>query len=544
MKLVQPGLKVIKALIKIRVVLPLVILLGLSALICLQRLHTYDEPLERDLTFYALVGHELLGGRALYSDLCDNKPPAIFLTYAAAEKLAGYGSGAVFLLGIIAAIITLLGVYAAGSALGGSGGTGLWAAVFWTGLSSDLMLQANQPNTEVFINACVIWALVLMVRSNQRPWLWRYLTIGALLALASLYKMVVISIAVALGLAHLAFPPGEPPNRKLAWKQFGVIAATGAVVWAAVFAYFAAVGHFRDFYEIVFNFNRYYSGSMLENLKIGLIFSYGFLIYAVPLLYAICLGSLFIAAHNLRRPWGLLFGLAIGTQLAVALPGKFYPHYFLFWLPPLSVALAWMAEEFGKLSTKYARLIQCVVGVGVGLVLVGHELPNYKLSADDWSRKKYGEVFVESKKVGNEISQILRPDETFYEWGAESGLYFYSRHRPPAGVIFSWHLYGFPYAAQLSNRVVQDLDQAQPELFILNEERLKNFLFQPHPVLGWFCTRYRPVALKGSFILYARRGGKLEARLGLNKEPGEGQAVNYGNKILETLKSINHGALN
>ncbi len=282
--------------IKLRIVLPLVILLGLAALICLQRLHTYHEPLERDLTLYAVVGHELLAGRALYSDLCENKPPAIFLTYAAAEKLVGYGTGAVFLLGILAAIVTLLGVYAAGLALSGSSSTGLWAAAFWTVISSDLMLQANQPNTEVFINVCVIWAFVGMARSdNQRPWLRRYLGIGALLALASLYKMVVIGIAVTLALAHLALPPGYPPDRKLAGKQIGVIAAVGAVVWGAVCVYFAAVGHFRDFYEIVFTFNRYYTGSMLENLKIGLTLFYGILRYAVPLLYAICLGALFWA---------------------------------------------------------------------------------------------------------------------------------------------------------------------------------------------------------------------------------------------------------
>ncbi len=284
-----------KPYLKIRVVLPLVFLLGLSALICLQRLHTYHEPLERDLTLYAVIGHELLGGRALYSDLVDNKPPAIFITYAAAEKLVGYGSGAIFLLGIIAAIVTLMGVYAAGSALSGSIETGLWAALFWTFTCSDLTLQANQPNTEVFINACVIWAFVLMLRSNYHyTWLWRYLLIGVLLALASIYKMVVIGIAGFLACAHLAFPPGDPPERKLAFKQICGIAATGAVAWVAVFAYFAAVGNFRDFYELVFTFNRYYSENILTNLIAGLTNFNGFLKYAVPLIYFICLGSLLI----------------------------------------------------------------------------------------------------------------------------------------------------------------------------------------------------------------------------------------------------------
>jgi hypothetical protein len=36
--------------------------------------------------------------------------------------------------------------------------TGLWAVAFWTVAAGDLALQANQPNTEVFLTACLIWA--------------------------------------------------------------------------------------------------------------------------------------------------------------------------------------------------------------------------------------------------------------------------------------------------------------------------------------------------------------------------------------------------
>ena len=67
------------------------LLLVLCGLLVLLRLHTYDEPLERDITTYAVIGHELLGGKALYTDLWDHKPPAIYVTYAAAELLSGYG---------------------------------------------------------------------------------------------------------------------------------------------------------------------------------------------------------------------------------------------------------------------------------------------------------------------------------------------------------------------------------------------------------------------------------------------------------------------
>jgi hypothetical protein len=48
------------------------ILLLLTIVIAAMRLHTYNEPIERDLGIYAVFGHEMLQGRPLYTDLFNN----------------------------------------------------------------------------------------------------------------------------------------------------------------------------------------------------------------------------------------------------------------------------------------------------------------------------------------------------------------------------------------------------------------------------------------------------------------------------------------
>jgi hypothetical protein len=527
--------------VKTRLILPLFILIGLSALIGLQRLYTWHEPLDRDLTIYAVFGHELLAGRSLYSDLCDIKPPAIFVTYAAAEWLTGYGPTAIYLLGVITAIITLLGVYWVGYSLSGSTGTGLWAALFWTAICSDLVLQANQPNTEVFINACVIWAFALLLKSNDRPpWFWRYFTIGALLAIASLYKTVVIGIAATLGGVHLAFPPGDPPDRRVAFKQVWVMAAVGGAAWALVFVYFAVVGHVKDFYEIVFTFNRYYAGNIIKNLVIGLYRFKGMFTFLVPFIYTTCIWAVLVKPKELRRPWLLLGGLIIGSHIAFALPGKLFPHYYQYWLPVVAVTAAWTIEEWGRFAERYSLWVKCYTGSIILVFMVAYEFPNYKISPAEWSQKKYREIFVESKEMGEEIRRILKPGETFYEWGNESGLYYYSLRSPPSGVLFQYHLSKkWPYSASLVNRLVKDLEKAQPELFLIPERLVSGINF-PNPVLSWFCTRYRPFSLQRSFILFARRGGQLESRLGKPGEPVgvEALALVRGNEMLNQIKAL------
>ncbi|PYS61899.1 MAG: hypothetical protein DMF76_09940, partial [Acidobacteria bacterium] len=135
----------------------LLFLLGLSCFIALARFHTYNEPLEHDITATAVIANEMRAGRPYYSDVWENKPPALYIAHIAGQYLFGYGRGYLYALNVSLALISLFGVYVAASSLGMGRTAGLWAAVFWTLISGDMDLQANQPNTEAFLNAPLIW---------------------------------------------------------------------------------------------------------------------------------------------------------------------------------------------------------------------------------------------------------------------------------------------------------------------------------------------------------------------------------------------------
>jgi 4-amino-4-deoxy-L-arabinose transferase-like glycosyltransferase len=109
-------------------------------------------------------------------------------------------SGQIYLLNITAAAITLTGVYFLGRALSGSQTAGLWLAVFWSVMSGHVWLEANQPNSEAFINGFTVWGLALVFWNPPcgRRW-WLPVLAGACFALASLYKHVVVLIPAFLG---------------------------------------------------------------------------------------------------------------------------------------------------------------------------------------------------------------------------------------------------------------------------------------------------------------------------------------------------------
>src|SRR5207248_495630 len=193
----------VRAMGKLKKLLPVAVLVGLCALIFSQRLRTYNEPLERDLTTFAVIAHEMLNGKNLYSDLWDHKPPAIHVTYAAAEMIAGYGRDSIFLMNVVAALATLFVCYWAGSSAYGRV-AGCFAAAFWAFTSGNLALEGNQPNTEVFMNVFLAAGFAVLVRAEKKNVGARGAFIaGILFAVASLYKQVVVVQPVFLATAYV-----------------------------------------------------------------------------------------------------------------------------------------------------------------------------------------------------------------------------------------------------------------------------------------------------------------------------------------------------
>src|SRR5438034_8912551 len=78
----------------------LLFLLVLSCFIAFARFHTYDEPVEHDITTAAVIANEVRAGRSYYSDLWEIKPPGWFLGHVAAQSIFGYGRGSLYALNV------------------------------------------------------------------------------------------------------------------------------------------------------------------------------------------------------------------------------------------------------------------------------------------------------------------------------------------------------------------------------------------------------------------------------------------------------------
>ena len=506
----------------------LIFLAACSALLVLARLHTLYEPLHGDLAVYAVSAREWLLGRGLYSDLFDVKPPGVFWAYAAAQYLFGYNPLSVFALNISCAVLTLIAVFYAGFLAGGRLRTGIWAGVFWTLISGDIQLWANQPNTEAFINlfAAAGFALLLGCRDGEDLPPRKAAALGALFTLAALFKQNSLAIMFALLAAHIIRVRAFSPASRFPLK--GPLIACGVVFFSGIllFALARLTGQWEAVSDLL-AYQRSYvtsTGGVLASLLRSFgpdIIPDGGLLPVAHLALLFLAGAAGLAAALYKNPRGkplLLLGWLLGVQAAVALPGWFYTQYYQLWLPFLAVAGAWALETPAlSLSSRIPRLA-AASGLLLAAVLLGAQLPYFTLSAEDWSRRKFGDEFAFTDRVGRDLKELLRPGESFYAWGTQPGLYFASGLRPPAGLFYNAHLLSGPRRAQLSRRLLAALAQEPPEMFIAlhweYEERRRGG--PAHPVLAWALDNYRELVWeghRGAFVYFAKKGGLLEKRI-------------------------------
>lgn len=512
----------------------LLFLIGLSCFIAFARFHTYNEPLDHDITATAVIASEMRAGRSYYSDLWENKPPAIYVAHIIAQSLFGYGRGSIYALNVGLGVITLFGVYVAASAMGMGTTAGLWAAVFWTLTSGDLDLQANQPNKEAFMNAALIWAFALLLRARRaeigtdHSHLLRTLAIGGLLALATFYKPQTVLYSFFLAVAHVIYPPERTPSgRKQALKEVSIIAAVGAAAWLAFFAYFAMTGRFKIVYTTMFIYPSHYSGNMFKNLWTSLAMSNLYpkqMQFTAALVFLSLLGGIIAWAKRSARQWAMLLAYAVATQLTIGITGKFYPHYYQLWLPILAVGAGWSVVLLSHvIKQKDAAWRQHVFAVIALVSMLPSELWVYRMDSELWALRAYGDVHVNSERLGREINNILEPGETLYVLGDEPGFYFVTKRRPPTGVFFLQALAGGPLAQELTTRVVNDLVRKPPDLVVIMSDAVDTktvssdhaTLGPDHPLRMWVLQNYHcPPGKEGHkfFSLCARPGSPLDQR--------------------------------
>ena len=516
---------------------PALALLVLAAIITIVlKLITMHQPIARDVMLYTVIGHEMFEGRELYSDLFEHKPPLFLTLFGLANAIAGYGKPAILLLNLVLSLATLGGVYVAGRHLGQSVWAGVFAALAWALVSNDVNLHAHQPMPECFINASMVWAFALFLKLDSRKMhVGLCLAISTLLMIASQVKQPVVLLAAVWSFVHLFGKVDDPGERKRKVLQILLIASVGAVTWAGLFIYFAAVGRGKIFNDALFTYNKFYAGfenpnaSFIDNLRVmwwnfnnGLVPRRLFpptLFMTLPLLLA----SLLAVLPGLRRvglrDWAMWAGYFAGTFFIVTSPGRGYFHYYLIYLPVFIIGAAGCFAVLNRwCSQATARRVQAAL-TAISLLLLAASAVHQLTSAGTvWGHNGYGAHYHTVERLSTEIDSALLPEESLYVWDYQPGFYVLPKRSPPAGVFYNAHAMKGPLVEELTGRVMRVLESNPPEVLIIHEEALPKMQSTSetlHPVYEWIRSHARVVVMKDAapFVIYVRSNGPLAKRI-------------------------------
>lgn len=205
----------------------------------------------------------------------------------------------------------------------------------------------------------------------------------------------------------------------------------------------------------------------------------------------------------------------VGAFVSIAITGKFYRHYFQIGLPPLVVAGGWATAMLSRNKIRLKMFFPHLAAALVLFFIIGNQISYYSSAPGTELKGKYAELYLVTQKLGRKLASILKEDETMFQWGAESGLYFFSQRRAPAS-IHGWSHFNQTFGDNFTRQTLNTLKASPPDLMIL----AKYFItVKPdHPIQKWIFENYGPINGLSEeetkyFVLMALRGSELEARI-------------------------------
>lgn len=455
-------------------------LLGLLALslilavVAVIRYRFLETPLERDEGEFAYGGQLILAGETPYTAMYAMKLPGIYLAYALIEALCGQSIRAIHLGLLLVNLASISLIYLLGRNLL-EAATGVMAAAAFALLTLSPTVLGTQAQSEHFVVLAGLSGILLLHWAQTRRNLVLYLASGVALGTALLVKQHGFVFPL-FGLVCLA--AAEPQRWRDAPRRLVVelLCLTGGCLMpcllvGALFAWIGALGPFI-FWTVTYPTE--YVSMVPPSIQLAqAVASTTNQLKTVGALWATAaVGVSALFWYRPARRWRSWLLLLLAAGVLGVMPGGYYrQHYYLLLAPALAlltaVGLRGLGAEYR--ATGGGRVMPWL------LVLMAFAWPTWRLAsfygpltATTLSRELYGGCpFPEAIVLGRFLAHNSTANDSVGVLGSEPEIFFYAQRRSATGHIYMYPLTEpHPYALQLQQQVVDDLEAARPK-FIL-----------------------------------------------------------------------------
>lgn len=448
----------------------LLLIMLLSAYV---RLRLMSTPLDRDEGAWAYAGQLIMNGIPPYSVFYDIKMPGVYYIYAAIMSLFGQTPSGIHL-GLLACnLASILLVFNICRPLYGSPAA-LCSALFFACASLSAKLEGFSANTEHFAVLFLLLSLFLYFKNLKKyssPTLF-FSGLSAGICLIIKQPAVLFAVFIAVHAAARFFKEKNSRNMILRLLLF----SAGAVLpLLAICLLYLADG----------SFSRFYSSAVLTTLNyagaVGFRAGVNEFLNTFPASFSTIWPFVAVSTAGLltgsraqspfNTPYFLIL-LAVFSFAVVSAGFYFRPHYYLFLLPSLSLAIsAFVKNPVLFPSLKWpAYAAPLIILAAFSYFLVSENAYLFKTPPQAVTRQVFGEnPFIESVPIAAYIKAHSGPDSRIAVLGSEPQIFFYSKRRSATGYAYMNILID---SLKMQKEACAEIAAAKPEYLVFVNIRI------------------------------------------------------------------------
>jgi len=449
------------------------------------RIRLSGLPLERDEGEYAYTGHLLLHGIPPYKLAYSMKFPGTAGAYALMMSVFGESGHGVHIGLILISLASVGLIFLLGRELLGELG-GIAAGAAYSVLSLMPQVLGQAAHATHFVVLCAIAGALLLIRALDRPGnaeRWR----------GKQSSLLIFASGLLFGFALLMKQPGlffvffgsiylfscdwraELDRKKIFIRNLFFLSGaalpcllTGLGLWSA--------GVFEKFWFWTIKYAGEYGSqvSFAEGLRIFAGHFWSSVGTAWPIWALAAIGLIaFVVSPSLRPRAGFLIIFTIFGALAVCPGFYFRPHYFILFLPAVSLlsatAVVLLLEKFRTRTVAFPGAVLMIFAACVAWPLSSERDFFFERPIPEANRMVNGtNPFPESVKIGEYLRAESTPSDTIAVLGSEPQIYFYAQRRCATGYIYTYSLMEpQPYARQMQQEMIREIETARPKFLVL-----------------------------------------------------------------------------
>jgi dolichyl-phosphate-mannose-protein mannosyltransferase len=445
-------------------------------LTCAIRFHLRSIPLERDEGEYAYSGQLMLQGIPPYKLAYNMKLPGTYAAYALIMAVFGQTTDGIRMGLLLVNLATIFLVFLLGRRFGGLI-TGVMAAACYALLSVSPSVLGFCGHATHFVILAALGGILLLLKAIEKDRKFLFFCSGLLLGVGYVMKQPGAVFVFFGALYFLRTQYRQGIKWQALAKPLGFYCLGAALPFLITCLLLWQAGVFSTFWFWTVSYASQYASN--NGLTVGsyyfyLIFSrilmssLGIWLIAGLGVIAVCLDR-----RSTQRSQFLL-GFLVFSFLAVCPTLAFRPHYFILWLPVVSIlagvavhsAANWLTAVTDKRILRYAPYLVLVIALAASF----YKQRSFFLETDPNAacRSVYlSEPFPEAVPVADYIRRHTPENSKIAVLGSEPEIYFYAHRHSATGYIYTYGLMeDQKYALKMQQQMISEIEASRPETLV------------------------------------------------------------------------------